>query len=73
VLQRSPRQYLAPVNRFTLQLGSPNEVEQAHREFAADGNSLGIGKLGKVETTNGTVNFIFSDMDKNWWELTAKA
>jgi len=72
VLQRSPRQYLAPVNRFTLQLGSPNEVEQAHREFAADGNSLGIGKLGKVETTNGTVNFIFSDMDKNWWELTAK-
>ena len=73
VLQRSPRQYLAPVNRFTLQLGSPNEVEQAHREFAADGNSLGIGKLGKVETTNGTVNFIFSDLDKNWWELTAKA
>ena len=73
VLQRSPRQYLAPVNRFTLQLGSPNEVEQAHREFAANGNSLGIGKLGKVETTNGTVNFIFSDMDKNWWELTAQA
>ena len=73
VLQRSPRQYLAPVNRFTLQLGSPNEVEQAHREFAANGNSLGIGKLGKVETTNGTVNFIFSDMDKNWWELTARA
>lgn len=73
VLQRSPRQYLAPVNRFTLQLGSPNEVEQAHREFAADGNSLGIGKLGEVETTNGTVNFIFSDLDKNWWELTAKA
>ena len=73
VLQRSPRQYLAPVNRFTLQLGSPNGVEQAHREFAANENSLGISKLGKVETTNGTVNFIFSDMDKNWWELTAKA
>ena len=73
VLQRSPRQYLAPVNRFTLQLGSPNELEQAHREFAANGNSVGISKLGKVETTNGTVNFIFSDMDKNWWELTAQA
>jgi len=27
------RQYLSPVNRFTLQLGSAPEVEQAHREF----------------------------------------
>ena len=71
VLQRSPRQYLAPVNRFTLQLGSPNELEQAHREFAANGNSVGISKLGKVDNTNGTMNFIFSDLDKNWWELTA--
>ena len=35
VLQRSPRQYLAPVNRFTLQLGSAAEVEQAHREFVS--------------------------------------
>ncbi|HEX5022851.1 MAG TPA: VOC family protein [Candidatus Binatia bacterium] len=34
VLQRTPRQYLAPVNRFTLLLGSATEVEQAHREFA---------------------------------------
>jgi catechol 2,3-dioxygenase-like lactoylglutathione lyase family enzyme len=37
VLQRSPRQYLAPVNRFTLQMVSKTEVEQAHREFVANG------------------------------------
>jgi len=71
VLQRSPRQYLAPINRFTLQLESANEVEQAHREFAGNGGSLGISELGKVDNTNGTMNFIFSDLDKNWWELTA--
>jgi len=71
VLQRSPRQYLAPINRFTLQLESANAVEQAHREFAGNGGSLGISELGKVDNTNGTMNFIFSDLDKNWWELTA--
>jgi catechol 2,3-dioxygenase-like lactoylglutathione lyase family enzyme len=73
VLQRSPRQYLAPVNRFTLQLGSAAEVEQAHREFATNGKEIGITEVGKLESTNGKVNFIFSDVDKNWWELTSGA
>jgi catechol 2,3-dioxygenase-like lactoylglutathione lyase family enzyme len=72
VLQRIPRQYLAPVNRFTLQLESPDEVEQAHKEFATNGASLGITQVGKLESTNGGKNFIFSDPDKNWWELTSK-
>jgi hypothetical protein len=61
---------LAPVNRFTLQIGSAAEVEQAHREFTANSASIGITELGKIENTNGNVNFIFSDLDKNWWELT---
>ena len=72
VLKRSPRQYLTPVNRFTLELGSEAEVEQAHREFAANRDSIGITELGKLDRSNGNVNFIFSDVDKNWWELTAK-
>jgi catechol 2,3-dioxygenase-like lactoylglutathione lyase family enzyme len=71
VLQRSPRQYLAPVNRFTLQLGSAAEVEQAHREFVSHKNSLGLNEITDIARANGTVNFIFSDPDKNWWELTA--
>ena len=71
VLQRSPRQYLAPVNRFTLQLGSAAEVEQAHREFVSHKNSLGLNEIADIHRADGTVNFIFSDPDKNWWELTA--
>jgi catechol 2,3-dioxygenase-like lactoylglutathione lyase family enzyme len=71
VLQRSPRQYLAPVNRFTLQLGSAAEVEQAHREFVSHKNSLGLNEITDIHRADGTVNFIFSDPDKNWWELTA--
>jgi catechol 2,3-dioxygenase-like lactoylglutathione lyase family enzyme len=71
VLQRSPRQYLAPVNRFTLQLASAAEVEQAHREFVSNKQSLGLNEIAEIDRTDGTVNFIFSDLDKNWWELTA--
>lgn len=70
VLQRSPRQYLAPVNRFTLQLDSAAGVEQAHREFSKNGQSLGVTDVGKLEDSNGATNFIFGDLDKNWWELT---
>ncbi len=70
VLQRSPRQYLAPVNRFTLQLGSAAEVERAHREFTADRRLLNLDELGNLENNNGNTCFIFSDLDKNWWELT---
>jgi catechol 2,3-dioxygenase-like lactoylglutathione lyase family enzyme len=71
VLQRSPRRYLAPVNRFTLQVKSAAEVEEAHREFASNSESTGITELGKLESSNGATNFIFSDLDKNWWELTS--
>jgi catechol 2,3-dioxygenase-like lactoylglutathione lyase family enzyme len=73
VLQRSPRQYLAPVNRFTLQLASTNEVEEAYREFSANRESIGITELGKLENSASGTDFIFSDPDRNWWELTANA
>jgi len=73
VLQRTPRKYLAPVNRFTLQMATAEEVEQAHREFAARGKSIGITELGKLQSVSAKLNFIFSDLDKNWWELTSGA
>lgn len=72
VLKRSPRQYLAPVNRFTLEVASAVEVEHAHREFSANGQEIGVTELREIEKTGGNVGFIFSDPDKNWWELTAR-
>lgn len=71
VLKRSPRQYLSAVNRFTLQMASSAEVERAYREFSTNGEAIGITELGKLESADGAVNFIFSDPDKNWWEITA--
>lgn len=73
VLQRIPRKYLAPVNRFTLQMATAAEVEGAHREFAAHRESIGITSLGKLEEGNDKATFIFSDLDRNWWELAAGA
>jgi len=28
-------------------------------------------EITDIDRADGTVNFIFSDPDKNWWELTA--
>jgi len=70
VLQRSPRAYLAPVNRFTLQLDSAATVEKTHREFQSNRNELSITEVGKLEQKDNKLSFIFSDLDKNWWELT---
>ncbi|MBM4262404.1 MAG: hypothetical protein FJ145_13365 [Deltaproteobacteria bacterium] len=71
MLARSARQYLAPVNRFTLQLASAEAVERANQEFTRRKSELAIHELGKVEDSAGRANFIFSDLDKNWWELTS--
>jgi len=72
MLPRRPRQYLAPVNRFTLELATAAEVEAAQRDFVAQKASLGLNEIGAVERANGKASFIFSDLDKNWWELVAK-
>ena len=69
-LPRAPRKYLAPVNRFTLRLESAAEVEQAHREFTRHGNTFGITEVRPLENSEGRSSFIFSDLDRNWWELT---
>jgi len=71
MLPRSPRQYLAPVNRFTLQLATAAEVEQAREEIVSQQLSLGLNDIQNIERADGKVTFIFSDLDKNWWEITA--
>ena len=50
MLPRKPRQYLAPVNRFTLQLATAAEVEAAHHEFVSNKSPLGLNEIGALET-----------------------
>ncbi|MEK7210463.1 MAG: VOC family protein [Candidatus Binatota bacterium] len=65
------RDYLSPANRFTFKLASSGEVLEAHDRFKKSGKEIGITHVEEIQQTNGNVSFIFSDLDKNWWEVTA--
>jgi catechol 2,3-dioxygenase-like lactoylglutathione lyase family enzyme len=70
VLPTTHRDYLSPANRFTLKVASADEVADAHKEFSTRGKQMGINELWDLEE-NGRVHFLFSDISKNWWEVTA--
>jgi catechol 2,3-dioxygenase-like lactoylglutathione lyase family enzyme len=73
VLPAKRRRYLAPANRLTLTLSAPAEVAAAHRELAALGAAGGITELRELQNRDGLASFVFSDLDRNWWELAAAA
>jgi catechol-2,3-dioxygenase len=70
VLPTTHRDYLSEANRFTLQVATPEEVEDAHKEFSAKGKELGVTELRELQT-NGRAHFLLSDISKNWWEITS--
>jgi len=70
VLPTTRRDYLTETNRFTLKVATPEEVEDAHKEFSVKGKQLGIQELRSFET-NGRAHFLLSDVNKNWWEVTS--
>ena len=71
VLPTTHRDYLSAANRFTLKVATPEEVENAHKEFSTNGKQIGINELWDLEGENGRAFFIFSDVSKNWWEVTS--
>ena len=70
VLPTTRRDYLTAANRFTLKLASADEVGDAYKEFSTKGKEIGITELWDLQE-NGRVHFIFSDISKNWWEVTS--
>jgi len=71
VLPDGHRQYLSPVNRFTLKLASAEEVIQKYDEFKKSGQENGVTHVEELQEHNGHASFIFSDLDRNWWEFTS--
>jgi catechol-2,3-dioxygenase len=71
VLPDGHRQYLSPVNRFTLKLASAEEVIQKYDEFKTSGKGFGVTHVEDLKEQNGGASFIFSDLDRNWWEFTS--
>jgi catechol 2,3-dioxygenase-like lactoylglutathione lyase family enzyme len=62
------KKFLRPANRFTLTLASAQEVEQAHAELRSMKN---VTEVQPFERRNGGASFLFSDLNRNWWELSA--
>ena len=60
----------APTFRFTLALGSADEVVAGHRWLADSGRSLGLSHLGSLEARGSVPCFLLTDPDGNWWEIT---
>jgi hypothetical protein len=51
-------------------VATPDEVEDAHKEFSKNGKQLGIHDVRELQT-NGRAHFLLSDINKNWWEITS--
>ena len=74
VLPAEERNYLEPVNRYTLKVASSEEVQEAHRTFAASGKDIGVTEVFDLEAQGkNDTSFIFADLDRNWWEVTSAA
>ncbi len=71
VLPSRHRHYLRPVNRYTLKLATAGHVRVAYDALRKLGH--GVTQLCDLHETNGDAWFIFSDLDRNWWELTSTA
>jgi len=60
------KKFLSPASRFTLTMASADAVEDAHRELRA---AKGLTELGALEERDGRTSFLFSDLNRNWWEI----
>jgi len=65
---RRRKKFLRPANRFTLTLASAAEVEQAHAELRS---MKDVTEVQPLERRDGGAWFLFSDLNRNWWELSA--
>jgi catechol 2,3-dioxygenase-like lactoylglutathione lyase family enzyme len=57
--------------RFVLAVESPSRVEEGHRSFSSSGQELGITAVDPIQRSNGNASFVFSDLNRNWWEVTS--
>ena len=69
VLPALKRNYLRPVNRYTIKLSTRSEVSSAYNHIRK--LSTGVTALGELHEINGDIWFALSDLDHNWWEITS--
>jgi catechol 2,3-dioxygenase-like lactoylglutathione lyase family enzyme len=59
--------------RFVLAVDSASEVEKTHRGFSDSREELEIGDLEEIRRFGAGASFLFSDLNRNWWEITSAA
>jgi len=62
------KKFLSPANRFTLTLGSPAEIEDAHAELRS---VKSVTEVQPLQRRGGLASFLFADLNRNWWEATS--
>ena len=70
-IPKENRKYLGRNQRFTLALESAGTVKETYRELKNSRSELGITELEEVSGNSDGVSFLFSDFNKNWWEITS--
>ncbi len=68
---REERKLLGRFQRFTVAVESAAAVEDAFRWLRENRDHLGITELEEIGQTSGAVSFLFSDLDRNWWEVSS--
>jgi catechol 2,3-dioxygenase-like lactoylglutathione lyase family enzyme len=61
----------SPNFRFTVTVGSQDEVGKAHDRLKAAAKECGLAELRDVQTSGSAASFLVSDPDNNWWEVTS--
>lgn len=59
----------SPNFRFTLALESEEAVADGYRWLAKSGKELGVTELCELCSDGPVCSFLFSDPDRNWWEV----
>jgi predicted lactoylglutathione lyase len=61
----------SPNFRFTITVGSQDEVRAAHDWLRVSTKEHGVSELTEVQNSGSVSSFLVSDPDNNWWEVTS--
>jgi catechol 2,3-dioxygenase-like lactoylglutathione lyase family enzyme len=59
------------MNHNGIEVGSPEEVDEAHEILNRIRDEYGIRKIQQPRHDHGDHSFFFLDLDENWWEIVA--
>jgi hypothetical protein len=65
------KHFLTPLQRYTVAVDSAATLGDAHRKFSERRAEFGLTALEAITETALGQSFLLSDLDHNWWEITA--